>query len=298
LTLNRTKIYSPNAIRNCICILVFGLLLPGFVVWLDPIESAQHVTCSGLRMGMFGLAVLNYQDIHKHFPPAIVRDKDGKPLYGWTAEILPFMEEAPFKKDEPWNGPTNSRLYPEPPDGYICPSVNRAKGDCSSNYMAIIGPGTIWREEGFKTGNELLQGWSRSIIAVEVVDSGKHWAEPFALTVDEILENTRTGKGPRISTCHPNGVHVLFADASVRSFPTKMPLSLWRKILNGEVTYFDDIESQIDPNASDMVDVYVGKRMSIAKVASVLVWLVSAIWLFYRAIKSRRVIPPALGDAG
>jgi hypothetical protein len=71
-------------------------------------------------------------------------------------------------------------------------------------------------------------------VAVEGIAPGIHWAEPFAITVDELLENTRTGNGVRIATYHPDGVHIVFASLVPHVVPARMPLSLWRKILNGE----------------------------------------------------------------
>ena len=46
-----------------------------------------------------------------------------------------------------------------------------------------------------KDGIRIAERSIKYDIAVEIADSGKHWAEPFALTVDEVLENMRTGKG-------------------------------------------------------------------------------------------------------
>jgi hypothetical protein len=212
-------------------------------------------------------------------------------------DILPYLNYKEIydrlKKDEPWNSPHNARVVPNSIENYICPIADRDENDCSSNYVAVIGPSTIWKANESQNNSEWPKDRSRSVVAVEVVDSGKHWAEPFALTVDEVLENMRTGKGVRISTCDSLEINVLFADCRVHAFPTKMPLSLWRKILNGEINNFDNIESQIDPNSPDMVDVYRPKIGKVTFILSVIVWLFSIIWLFYRAIKSRKIITQA-----
>jgi hypothetical protein len=101
----------------------------------------------------------------------------------------------------------------------------------------------------------------------------------------------RTGKGIRISSCHPDSVTVLFASGATRTFPTKMPLSLWKRILDGDRIDVDEASKHIDPNAPDMVDVYVGHNRTLFEIItwnlSFLVWLFSAVLLFYRAVKSR-----------
>jgi prepilin-type processing-associated H-X9-DG protein len=195
--------------------------------------------------------------------------------------------------DEPWDGPNNSKcLSGLRIEELVCPETDRDSGDFSSNYMAIIGPSTIWRIEGTVKLSELPDRGSHTVALVEVVSSGKHWAQPFALTAEEALENLKTGKGVRISTCHPDGVNVLFADGVVRSLPTRMPLSLWRNILAGEICQdLNRLDEQIDPDAPDMVDVYTGPPIhaSWTIMLGVIIWLTSVALLFFRAIASRKI---------
>jgi prepilin-type processing-associated H-X9-DG protein len=173
---------------------------------------------------------------------------------------------------------------------FHCPGTNQKNEMNIINYIAIVGPGTIWRKDGTVKLSDLPDDGWHSVALVEVADSDKHWAEPFTMTVDEILENMKTSKGLRISSYHSGGVNVLFADGVVRYLPPKMPLSLWSKIFAGERIEFDNIEAQIDPNAPDMVDVYVGapspKPWTI--ILGAIVWLISIGLLFHRAVKSRK----------
>jgi hypothetical protein len=294
LAINRTKVLYPSGIRICACVLFFGIVCPGLILTLYPFEPVYMAECYGLHLGMIGLGMHNYHDAYKHFPPIIVRDENGKPLYSWMVEMLPMMEYGSIygqlNKDEPWNSPHNIKILPPIIPEFICPRANRDADDCSSNFVAVIGPGTIWTAEGTKKRGDFPNGSSRIVVAVEVVTSGKHWAEPFALTADELLENTRTGKGIRISSCHPNGVNVLF-DFGESMLPTKMSLSLWKRILDGERVGDEELE-HVDPNAPDMVDVYVGQTSSTLKkvrwTLSFVVWLFSAALLFHRAAKSRK----------
>ncbi len=195
-----------------------------------------------------------------------------------------------LKKDELWNSPYNLKLLDQFPRSiYICPSVPRFESDPTTNYMAVIGPGTAWRKDGPVKRSDLPDRGSHTVMAVEVVDSGVHWAEPRDLTVEEALEGLKTGKGLRISTAHPGVINVLFADGSVRCLPAKMPYSTWEKLLAGEVRDFENL-GQFDESAPDMVDVTVlqpepGKWKFIL---SAVVWLFSVALLFRRAIKSRQ----------
>jgi len=293
LCLNRAKRLT-DGIVSSLFIVSIGIVCP--VLMISPVssarEAARRAQCNN-NMKQLGLGLCNYHDSQKHFPSVYACDKDGKPLFSWLVTILPNMEYDTIfnglKLDEPWNSPQNAKMVGQLRiEEFVCPSVNREDNDTSSNYLAIIGPGTIWRKEGTVKLSDLQNGSSHTIAVVETVNSGKHWAEPFALTVDEVLENMRTGKGVRISSCHPAGVNVLFADGSVRTLPAKMPLSLWQKILSGE--FKDGSEFQIDPNAPDMVDTYVGTPAPKPwpMILGVIVWLISIVLLFHRAVKGRK----------
>src|ERR1700722_18824821 len=38
-------------------------------------------------------AFRNYHDAYGHLPPAVITNKDGKPLYSWRVALLPFLEQ-------------------------------------------------------------------------------------------------------------------------------------------------------------------------------------------------------------
>ena len=62
----------------------------------------------------------------------------------------------------------------------VCPSAFGTKNRFFSNYVAIIGPGTIWRKEGPVSIKDLADP-SVTVMAIECANSGKHWAEPYTL---------------------------------------------------------------------------------------------------------------------
>jgi hypothetical protein len=296
LCLNRTKSLY-DGVSYSILIVFIGLICPGFILLPESVsrEPARMANCRN-NMQQIGLALCNYNDAKRHFPPVNACDKEGKPLRSWLVQILPYLEYDEIynslNKDEPWDSSGNAKVLPRVISEFTCPSAVHDNKDFSSNYIAIIGQGTIWKAKGTKTVADLPHGTANAIAAVEAVDAGKHWAEPLALTVDEVLESMKAGKGARIASYHPGVVHVLFVDGTVRALPAEMPLSLWRKILDGEVTDFKDIESQIDRDALSWVNASIALSASkpgrIAFVLSIVVWLISVIWLDYRAIKSRK----------
>jgi hypothetical protein len=288
-----------RGITSSLLILVIGLLCCGplFFVALAARSALDREWYFGSLCRM-RIAVQAYTEKNGHFPPAYLSDKNGRRLRSWLVELLPYLEcETIYRqmnKDEPWNSPHNTQVLAQRIHAFTNPVQHPAADDYSTNYVAIIGPGTIWKAEGAKTDSDLPNGRANTIVAVETADSEKHWAEPFALTVDEVLENMRTGKGVRISTYDSSAVFVMTADGEIHILPTKLPLSFWRQILEGTAN-LDAYYSQVDPNAPDMFDVCVGRNRpkpgTVAFILSGFVWLSSAAWLFRGAVKSRKVIP-------
>jgi hypothetical protein len=298
ICLNRAKDLT-NGVMLFVSIVFIGIVCPGsFQAAIEGHNPSARINACTNNMKQIGIGLHKYHDSQRHFPSVYACDKAGKPLYSWIVSILPDMEYDMIlnglNREEPWDSPRNtevlSRVHIEQ---LFCPSVKRKEQDCFSNYIAILGPGTIWRKEGAVKLSDLPDGGSHTIAVVEMANADVPWAKPFALTVEEVLENMKNGKGIRISSCDYHGVNVLFANGTVRRLPLQMPLSLWRKILNGELKeqYFDNIDSLIDPNAPDMVDVFYtdspGRQPWTIKLG-VIVWLISVVLLCHRAVKSRK----------
>jgi prepilin-type processing-associated H-X9-DG protein len=302
LILNKTKKLSMG-IQSSVYIIFIGIICPGIMTYSLTFresirELARCAACINNLKGI-GLAMHNYHDANKHFPRPNIYDKDGKPLFSWRVEILPMMEYGPLynslKNVEPWNSPTNAPLLSTVPlPEYICCSTS--SNIYSTNYVAVIGPGTPWNEDRTMNLSEFPDGGSHTVMLVETENANMHWAEPRDLTVEEALEGLRTGKGLRILSPHPGVINVLFADGAVRSLPSRMPISLWEKLLAGEITDLENIEKMIDPSAPDMVDVSIlpPKPDRWAIILSIIVWLLSVALLFRRAIKSRRKPEPIM----
>jgi prepilin-type processing-associated H-X9-DG protein len=290
----------------CLAILfvLMGLLMPAKQSSGDAVQLCHN------GISEIGLALQNYHEAHKQFPPLITYDKNGNPLYSWLVEILPNIDCAPIydrlNKDEPWNSPLNAQelghrwIYQ-----YKCPYAFKDEKNLSANFIAIIGPGTIWRSEKPMSLQDLPRSPELIVSAIECAVSDKHWAEPYILTAEVVLERMETGKGMRISSAHPlNGsVHVLFADGSVRSLSTEMPISMWRKLLLGEIGSLDELDnwksSSVDPAP---VNMWINQPPSwpskLPFVLSIIIWLFSVALILHRAWEGRTVVKKQETPAG
>jgi hypothetical protein len=114
------------------------------------------------------------------FPPAHILGPDGRPWHSWRVLVLPFIEQhqlfKQYKFDEPWDGPNNRELADRIPKGYSFPDTYRAKSGVA-NYLAIVGPGTMW--PGAKPfQGDVQDGSSETILIAENHGLDVHWMEP------------------------------------------------------------------------------------------------------------------------
>jgi prepilin-type processing-associated H-X9-DG protein len=197
-------------------------------------EAARRSVCTN-QMKQIGIALQNYHDTYKTFPPAYLADANGKPMHSWRVLILPFLEHNDIYErydfNEPWDGPNNRRLATALPDNpFHCPSS--PDDSPTTNYAAVVGPETVWPGTEGVTRRGIVDGTSRTIMLVEVNRSGINWMEPRDLSLNEALAGINpAGSAPKISAGHVGGVNALFCDSSVHFLPNETPRATLRALL-------------------------------------------------------------------
>jgi hypothetical protein len=182
----------------------------------------------GDHLKLLAVALQNYHDVYDTFPPAYIADSSGKPMHSWRVLILPFAEQKDlydaYNFNEPWDGPNNSKLHSLRPPAYFgCPSSHKQQPTGETNYVAIVGPQTMWPGEKATKLADFADGMSNTIMVVEVTDSGIHWMEPRDLHVVQMPMAVNPAKGTGISSAHPDGAQAVFADGRTEYLPNGLP---------------------------------------------------------------------------
>ena len=210
-------------------VLVGGLLVCGGLAVLlafpmvgQARSSAQRVSSQN-NLRQLGLAIHSYHDAYAALPPAVVKDKDGKPLYSGMVLLLPFLEQhslhQQFDLSKAWDDPDNEHLSSISLPMLMNPaSPNQAPGRC--DYRLVGGANAVLADNGQKNSwGNVTDGLSNTIMAVEVGsgDAPKSWAQPLAWDPSQTFDSP-----------HPTVVNVLFADGSVRALPKATPVQTLR----------------------------------------------------------------------
>lgn len=186
-------------------------------------ESAKRTQCRN-NLRQIGIAMHNYHDTHKTFPPAYLADASGNRVRSWRVLILRFIDQ-PVLHDandpsDPWDAPIHQDLVDSSLPIYCCPSDPASEDrPTDTNYLLLTGPGTIFEDDVEPKLRNILDGTSNTILAVEVPASGINWSEPRDLDINAFVAMFGPNGTGKNSSLHPLGLNVLFADASVRFIP-------------------------------------------------------------------------------
>ena len=110
-------------------------------------ESARDLQCQSC-LNQIAFALYCYHDTYEAFPPAVVADERGTPLYSWRVLLLPWLGFTElydeFDLNASWDSPQNMRLAARTPPYFRCPSGLSAGDVQFTNYVVISGPGTAF----------------------------------------------------------------------------------------------------------------------------------------------------------
>jgi beta-lactamase regulating signal transducer with metallopeptidase domain len=193
--------------------MVASLLLPAVAKARDAAQRAQSTN----NLKQVALAMHNYADVNKSFPPAVLLGPDGKTKYSWRVAILPYLEQEhlyrQYNFNEPWDSENNKKILAQMPAVYRHPSAPGAAGNRqSSSYYLLTGEGGIFNEKPSKTGTGFVQirdGTSNTLLVVEA-KRDIPWTKPEDIPFDVEREL------PKLGGYAAEGFPVAFADGSVR----------------------------------------------------------------------------------
>ncbi len=194
-----------------------------------------HRSQSVNHLKQIGLAIHNYHDTYRHFPPKYFIDRQGQPLVSWRVAILPYIEQQALyqslKLDQPWNAAANAKF-----SAVVIPTYADEGGDDlnKTRFRVPVFPGSAWDGEGPpKTFQDITDGTSNTIAVIHApAEAAVSWADPaeWKISPDDPMKDVF---GDR------EEVAALFFDGSVRTLQRNeldnKKLSAMLTIAGGEV---------------------------------------------------------------
>ena len=148
-------------------------------------EAARRSDCKN-KLKQIGLALHNYEETHKVFPPGVVKTVNASnSAFGWGTYILPFLDNAPlFKKfntNDTIASVANLAFVSTVLPAYRCPS------DVGESQAAVTTPASTWGTTNY-VGN-----FGIGIPVLQEPTAGTYTATETAKQVHGMFgQNTRT----------------------------------------------------------------------------------------------------------
>ncbi len=153
------------------------------VVFARALRNARRQALATAAQGPLNqlvLALHNYHDHYRMFPPSFLADSRGTPQHSWRVLILPYIDQRAlynaYDFSEPWNGPNNSKLLNQMPRVFGSPTEPRS--DRFANIVAISGPGSAFPGNSSTRLSDFTDGAANSLLLTEITDSNLPWLEP------------------------------------------------------------------------------------------------------------------------
>jgi hypothetical protein len=267
---------------------LYGLIAPAFSAAR---EGARRMPCAN-NLKQIALALHNYHDVYKSFPPAYVADENGRPMHSWRVLILPFLEQQSlydaYRFDEPWDGPNNRKLLTRMPSVYSCPSQQprNSRTHTHTSYVAVVGENTAWPGQGGRVFREIVDGSGQSLLVCEFANRQSDWMEPTDIGYTDAIE-LLTSRDSYPYTGHvyqsffyewSNGRSVAMADGSVRFLVQEIEADDARRLLtvnDGEPLEFDEVRG--DPSFTRQLRIDNCNRLSVFVLLAL--WPLPWVWI-------------------
>lgn len=138
--------YRQNAftlVELLVVIAIIGILIALLLPAVQSArEAARRASCTN-NLRQIGLALHNYHDTHKQFPPSVILPAGVVPFDGWSAQarLLPFVEQENLHDLIDWNLDYKSQpaVTKTPVATYLCPSEvnNEERPDGSLTHYPL-----------------------------------------------------------------------------------------------------------------------------------------------------------------
>lgn len=223
-------------LRSCLITTIILAAIGGTIgvpVFIVGREAARETHCSN-NLKMIAIALMSYESAYRHLPLA-VEIKNDKLWRSWRSQLYPgFLEQMPpvYDPSVAWDSEKNLRLIdgtpvlmatdkggekagmfilPRVPWWYGCPSCTHGKG-LGGNYVVVRGDLTAFPMSTSIQLADITDGLENTILIVESINCTPDWTEPRDLEFDTMDFIINSSVKPSISSGHPSGALVCFAD--------------------------------------------------------------------------------------
>ncbi len=176
------------------------------------------------------LALQNYEQAHKAFPPAYTVDSNGRPLHSWRTLILPYLEQAALYQtidlSKPWNDAVNAKALETEVSVFHCPAERTRRN--TTTYLAIVAPNGCFMPRECRRLAEITDGTRSTLM---VIEAGEENSVPW-MAPQDAGEGLVMSLGPTTKLHHAGGMNACCVDGSVHFVKASTPAYVRRALMS------------------------------------------------------------------
>jgi hypothetical protein len=203
---NSARSDSPSRFLKRIGLGIGCVTMAACAIWVFSRSSlimdvASHECTS--RIVRIRMALETYHEKYGEYPPLVVRDSDGTPLYSWRVLLTEFLNHdlyESFNLNERWDSPANQVFAKKPTGVFECPAAGASRAGFT-NYFAVVEPNGDSRFDWLEYRHASL-ALRRGLVLVETSTLDVEWSRPIDLLSSTIQEDQLLGK--RVLNCRHN----------------------------------------------------------------------------------------------
>lgn len=193
-----------------VIVVLIALLLPA----VQQAREAARRSVSKNNLKIIGLAMHNYHDVHRVFPPGGTETAEGDPYHSWQTYLLPYIDDMGLYNqidfNEPWSHSNNQQLFTQQIPVYLHPSIEEVVSPEGLGLTHYVGNKLLVETNGRMRLRDITDGTSNTIMAIESGENFKPWGDPTNTAAPiEVF-------GPGKKTSMVGGNHMLLSDGAVR----------------------------------------------------------------------------------
>jgi len=210
--------------RSFLFVFVIAAAVLVTLVALHAQKRNKEIAC-GDNLAYIRMAIRNYHDVHRRFPSP---DAGG---HSWRIRIVPFLFASAmyeqYRFEESWDSENNITLDsrplpvkdggPDRPHGMPFPYECSQDADSRSmtGFLMFVGENAFGKPEGYRQRSEIADSLDCTLVAAETIPTTIHRLEPKDFDVELMSFRINDREARSISSAHPRGPAVLFADGQV-----------------------------------------------------------------------------------
>ena len=205
---NGTEVTVSTSTNTDVAKTLAAALMPAVIQAREAARRSQ----SKNNLKQIGIAIHNYEEVHRRFPGPTNLGPDGKTVHSWRVAILPFLDEQAlfdqYNLNEPWDSENNKKVLAQMPD--VFRNLNSTGDPTHTCYLGFSGPNTVLGDgsKGIRF-RDVMDGESNTVLVSEA-QREIPWTKPEDIPCDEDSTDLKLGG------FHKGGFNVLLTDGSVR----------------------------------------------------------------------------------